>query len=54
MDKKRKKRKETYSKHKKQKNRLKKQKYFSSYFPQFLTFSTAIGPTAMREGPQAA
>lgn len=29
MDKKRKKRKETYSKHKKQKNRLKKQKYFS-------------------------
>ena len=28
MDKKRKKRKETYSKHKKQKNRLKKQKYF--------------------------
>ena len=29
MDKKCKKRKETYSKHKKQKNRLKKQKYFS-------------------------
>uniref|UniRef100_UPI00402543E8 hypothetical protein n=1 Tax=Candidatus Cryptobacteroides bacterium TaxID=3085639 RepID=UPI00402543E8 len=54
MDKKRKKRKETYSKHKKQKNRLKKQKYFSFYFPQFLTFSPAIGPTAMREGAQAA
>ncbi len=29
MHNKRKKRKETYSKHKKQKNRLKKQKYFS-------------------------
>ena len=54
MDKKRKKRKETYSKHKKQKNRLKKQKYFSFYFPQFLTFSPAIGPTIMREGAQAA
>jgi hypothetical protein len=54
MDKKRKKRKETYSKHKKQKNRLKKQKYFSSYFPQFLTFSPTIGPTAMREGAQTA
>jgi len=54
MDKKRKKRKETYSKHKKQKNRLKKQKYFSFYFPQFLTFSPAIGPTATREGTQTA
>ena len=37
-----------------QKNVKNKQELVFSYFPQFLTFSPAIGPTATREGTQTA